>query len=277
MVGRERELEQLRAAFDQVVADRSCRLFTVVGEAGVGKSRLVREFHSGLKTTVAVGRCLPYGEGITYSPVVEVVKQLSVRPTDGRVAAAIGSLLGEAAEGSSAEEIAWAFRKTLEQAAAERPLVVVFDDIQWGEQTFLDLVEHVALLSSGAPILLLCMARPELIEHRPGWPAALELQPLPDEAVERLIPAVIDGTLRERIAKSAGGNPLFVEELVVMAAEAEGEVRVPPSLRALLAARLERMDRDERRVLECASVEGEVFHRGAVQALAASDARVTGG
>jgi class 3 adenylate cyclase len=275
MVGRERELGQLRAALDQVVGEGSCRLFTVVGEAGVGKSRLVREFLSGLEVTVAVGRCPPYGEGITYWPVVEVVKRLGVRSSDGTVAAAISSLLGERDEGASAEEIAWAFRKTLEQAAAVRPLVVVFDDIQWGEQTFLDLVEHVALLASGAPILLLCMARPELTERRPGWPVALGLEPLTEEAVERLIPAEIEGRLRERIARAAGGNPLFVEEMVAMAAETTGEVTVPATLRALLAARLEQLDPAERRVLECAAVEGELFHRAAVQALATGDAHVT--
>ena len=275
MVGRETELAQLRAAFEQAVADGSCQLFTVVGEAGVGKSRLVSEFLSGLEATVVVGRCLPYGKGITYWPVVEVVQRLDVRPSDRAAGAAIGSLLGEGEAGASAEEIAWAFRKTLEQAAAVAPLVVVFDDIQWGEQTFLDLVEHVALLSSGAPILLLCVARPELTERRTGWPVALSLEPLPEEAVRRLMPEAIDTGLRERIARAAAGNPLFVEEMVAMAVEAGGEMALPATLRALLAARLDQLDSGERRVLECAAVEGEVFHRGAVQALADGEGQVT--
>jgi class 3 adenylate cyclase len=275
MVGREAELAELRAAFAQAVADRTCRLSTVVGEAGVGKSRLVRELLLELETTVAVGRCLPYGEGITYWPVVEVLKQLDVRPADTSAAAAIASLLRESDVGVSAEEIAWAFRKTLEQAAAERPLVVVFDDIQWGEQTFLDLVEHVALLASGVPILLLCMARPELTERRSGWPVELKLEPLSAEAVERLLPETIEDELRDRIARAAGGNPLFVEEMVAMAAEAQTDVVVPATLRGLLAARLDQLDAAERRVLECAAVEGEVFHRGGVQALAAEDGQVT--
>ena len=120
---------------------------------------------------------MPYGEGITYWPVVEVLKQLDLAPDEPR-RSAIRSLLGETDAATSADEIAWAFRKTLEQASAERPLVVVFDDIQWGEETFLDLVEHVALLSSGASILLVCMARPELAERRPGWPVTLRLEPL---------------------------------------------------------------------------------------------------
>src|SRR5207245_2589351 len=145
--------------------------------------------------------CLPYGEGITYWPVVEVLRQLELLPPDKAAAAAIRSLLGETETVTSADEIAWAFRKTLEHAAAERPLIVVFDDIHWGEETFLDLVEHVALLSSGAAILLFCMARPELLERRPSWPGTIRLAPLGDEDVEELIPKRIAGQLREKIAR----------------------------------------------------------------------------
>ena len=157
----------LGEAWERVQAEQRCELVTVVGDAGVGKSRLAAEVLASIEATVVRGRCLPYGEGITYWPVVEVLKQLDVPPADEAAAAAIRSLLGETEAATSAEEIAWAFRKTLEQAAAERPLVVVFDDIQWGEETFLDLIEHVVLLSSGAAILLLCMARPELPSAAP--------------------------------------------------------------------------------------------------------------
>src|SRR5262249_6027584 len=122
-----------------------------------------------LQATVVRGRCLPYGEGITYWPVVEIVKQLKVRPSDSAAAAALRSLLGESEQGTSAEEIAWAFRKLLEERARELPLVCVFDDIHWGEAPFLDLVEHVADLSRDTPLLVLCMARPELLDKRPGW------------------------------------------------------------------------------------------------------------
>src|SRR3990172_6860130 len=107
----------------------------------------------------------------------------------------MGWLLGEREAAPSAEEIAWAFRKTLEHASSERPLVVVFDDIQWGEETFLDLIEHVALLSSGAAILLLCMARSELSERRPTWPVTLRLEPLGDEDGEEVIPQWLSGGL----------------------------------------------------------------------------------
>ena len=274
-VGRERELALVREAWERVRAEQRCELVTVVGDAGVGKSRLVAELLASIEATVVRGRCLPYGEGITYWPVVEVLKQLDVLPPDEAAAAAIRSLLGETEAATSAEEIAWAFRKTLEQAAAERPLVVVFDDIQWGEETFLDLIEHVALLSSGASILLLCMARPELIERRPAWPVTLRLEPLGDEDVDELIPERIAGELREKIARAAGGNPLFVEEMLAMAGEADGEVVVPPTLQALLAARLDQLEPAERSVLERGAIEGEIFHRGAVQALAPEETQVT--
>jgi class 3 adenylate cyclase len=186
-VGRDDELATLRQKWERAERDRRCELVTVIGDAGVGKSRLCAEFSASLAATVVLGRCPPYGEGITYWPVVDVLKQLDVPPPEGAAAVAIRSLLGEAHAATSAEEIAWAFRKTLEHAASARPLVVVVDDIQWGEQTFLDLIEHVALLSSGAPILLLCLARPELSEHRPSWPVTFRLEPLSDEAVDELL------------------------------------------------------------------------------------------
>jgi class 3 adenylate cyclase/tetratricopeptide (TPR) repeat protein len=274
-VGRERELALIGAAWERVLAGQRCELVTVIGDAGVGKSRLAAELLASLEATVVHGRCLPYGEGITYWPVVEVLKQLEVLPEEESVAVAIRSLLGESEAATSAEEIAWAFRKTLEQAAGERPLVVVFDDIQWGEQTFLDLIEHVALLSSGAAILLFCLARPELSERRQSWPVTLRLEPLGVEEVEQLIPERIAGLLREKIVRAAGGIPLFVQEIVAYAHEAEGEVVVPPTLQALLAARLDQLEPVERSVLERGAVEGEIFHRGAVQALLPEDYHIT--
>jgi predicted ATPase len=263
-VGRARELEWLREAWQQVCAEEQCELVTVVGDAGVGKSRLTAEFLAAIDAQVVSGRCLPYGEGITYWPVVEVIKRLDSLPADPLAAASIRSLLRETEEPTSAEEIAWAFRKLLEEQA---PLVCLFDDIQWGEEAFLDLVEHVALLSSGAPILLLCLARPDLVERRAEWPVALRLQPLPDADVDALIPERLPQALREKVARASGGNPLFVIEMVIMAAEAEGEVVVPETLRAVLAARLDQLEPAERFVLDRAAVEGEIFHRGAVRAL----------
>jgi class 3 adenylate cyclase/tetratricopeptide (TPR) repeat protein len=274
-VGRERELALVRDACERVQAEQRCELVTIIGDAGVGKSRLVAEALASVEATVVRGRCLPYGEGITYWPVVEVLKQLDVLPADEVAAAAIRSLLGESDAATSAEEIAWAFRKTLEHASAERPLVVVFDDIQWGEETFRDLIEHVTLLSSGASILLLCVARPELSELHPTWPVTLRLEPLGDTEVDELIAQRSPAELREKIARAAGGNPLFIEEMLAMAAEADGEVVVPPTMRALLAARLDQLETGERSVLERGAIEGEIFHRGAVQALAPEETQVT--
>jgi class 3 adenylate cyclase/tetratricopeptide (TPR) repeat protein len=267
-VGRVWELERLREAWQQVCAGRRCELVTVVGEAGVGKSRLAAEFLAAIDAQVVSGRCLPYGDGITYWPVVEVIKQLDSLPSDPAAAAAVRSLLRETEEPTSAEEIAWAFRKLLEQQA---PLVCLFDDIQWGEETFLDLIEHVALLSSGAPILLLCLARPDLVERRAEWPVALRLEPLPETDVDALIPELLVKEARDKIRRACGGNPLFVIEMVMLAAEAEGEVVVPQTLRAVLAARLDQLEPAERFVLERAAVEGEIFQHGAVRAL--SDGR----
>ena len=267
-VGRVEELETLRQAWQQVCDEQRCQLVTVVGDAGVGKSRLTAEFLSSVEAEWAGGRCLPYGEGITYSPVVEVMKELDALPSDPAAAASLRSLLGESDEATSADEVAWAFRKLLEEQA---PLVCLFDDVQWGEETFLDLVEHVALLSTGAPILLLCLARRELAERRLEWPVPLRLEPLPEAEVNELIPETLADDLRERIARASGGNPLFVTQMVAMAVENEGEVVVPATLRALLAARLDQLESVERSLLARGAIEGEVFHRGAVQAL--SDSR----
>jgi class 3 adenylate cyclase len=282
MVGRERQRRLLDEALANVVADRSCQLFTVLGMAGVGKSRLVAEFLAGLdEATIVSGRCLSYGEGISYFPVTEVAFQLGA---DAAEHPGLAPILGDSAATSSPDEIAWAFRKLLEARAGERPLVAVFDDLHWGEPTFLDLVEHVADFSRDAPILLLCMARPELLDRRETWGGGklnatnVLLEPLQpaeaDELLASLLPAALDAGLRERILVAADGNPLFVEEMVSMVAEldeADAEIAVPPTIQALLAARLDQLDLHERVVLERGSVEGLVFHRGVVEALAPAE------
>jgi tetratricopeptide (TPR) repeat protein len=267
-VGRAREVQQLVDAWDRARTGERCELVTVVGDPGVGKSRLVAEALDQIHARVARGRCLSYGEGITYWPVIEVVKQLHTRPDDEHAAAAISSLLGETETLAGTDEIAWAFRKLLE---ARAPLVVCFDDIQWGEETFLELVESTALLSAGAPILLICMARPELLDRRPGWPAVLRLQPLPAAEAGALVGEAVSEEVRERIVRASGGNPLFLTEMGALGEDAE----VPATLRALLAARLDQLDEPERRILERGAVEGELFHRGTVQALAPEETEVT--
>jgi class 3 adenylate cyclase/tetratricopeptide (TPR) repeat protein len=291
MVGRERERTLLNQAHERAVGDGACHLFTVLGAAGVGKSRIVAEFLQGIgnSATVVQGRCLPYGEGITFRPVLEVVRMLGEDP------ASVGL-----AEGTSpSDETAWAVRKLLEAHAQERPLVVVFDDVQWGEPTFLDLVEHVADLSRDAPILIVCLARPELLDGRPGWSGgkfnatSVLLEPLGDDDSAELIGnllerAELDPAVRARVVEAAEGNPLFVEEMLGMLIDdgllerqngnwvTRGDVTaiaVPPTIQALLSARLDRLDPPERAVVERASIEGKVFHRGAVSELAPSELR----
>ena len=267
LIGRRAELGQLNQAFERSVHEGRCHLFTLLGPAGVGKSRLVTEFLAGVDAAVLHGRCLDYGEGITFWPVISVLKQLGARAE---------ATLAQLVEGAStANELFWAVRTQLEEVAAERPLVVVFDDIQWGEETFLDLIDHVADLSRGAPILLLCVARPELLDQRPGWgggklnATTLLLEPLSPEECTDLIEAHggVEPETRTRILAAADGNPLFVEEMVALVHE-DGDVRVPATVHALLQARLDQLDVDERSVIERGAVEGQIFHRGAVAELA---------
>jgi class 3 adenylate cyclase/tetratricopeptide (TPR) repeat protein len=285
MIGRNRELQLLEQSFARVGDGRVCQLFTILGVAGVGKSRLVSEFLASLPADarVVTGRCLSYGDGIAYWPVVELVKQLVPARDElpEQVAVAVQALLGEGS--ATRDEIAFGVRRLLEAEAAERPLVVVLDDLHWGADVFLDLVEHVADWSRDAPILLLCMARPELLDLRRGWgggklnATTVLLEPLDvaetDALVEQLFgETAVDEELRAGIRRGADGNPFFVEEIVAMVRDAPGEpLEVPPTIQALLAARLDQLPQMERAALERGSIEGYVFHRGAVQALAPED------
>jgi class 3 adenylate cyclase len=267
MVGRERERMRLRSDFEDVVATNGCRLFTLIGPAGIGKSRLVADFleHVDGEATIARGRALSYGEGITYWPLVEMLVQLAVEPS--------------AAIRSSPAETQLATRALLEERSRERPLVLVIDDLHWAEEPMLDLVEHLVDWSRAAPILLLCVARPELLDVRAGWgggklnATSILLEPLPDHQARLLADGLLadvelDDETRGRILSTADGNPLFLEEMAALAREARGTVDVPPTIRALLQARLDTLNEDERLVIERGAVEGQVFHRGAVTALA---------
>jgi class 3 adenylate cyclase/tetratricopeptide (TPR) repeat protein len=300
LVGRRNQLQTLGEAFARVIAERSCGLVMMVGMAGVGKSRLTAEFLRGVDARVLTGRCLPYGRGITYWPVVAMVKQLldfrhgcpaaaDLMAHNAKVAAAIRVLLGEQSAVTSPVEIAWAVRKLFESSADLTPLVMVLDDLHWGEPALLDLVEHIADFSRSAAILIVCLARPELFEHRPGWDGAgrnaatMRLGPLePAETtalIEQLLPvgADMDARLRERVQSAAGGNPLFVEEMLALISESGSrEMVVPPTIQALLAARLDQLQAEERTVLECGSVEGESFHRGTIQVMAPQEPDVPG-
>jgi class 3 adenylate cyclase/tetratricopeptide (TPR) repeat protein len=283
IIGRERERRLLADAWERVAAERTPHLFTLLGAAGVGKSRLTDEFLASLDGAGVVrGHCLSYGDGITFWPVVEILVQLLGKEAATRLeelgvdtvaADRIASLLGRRSEVSSVDDLFWAVRKTLEAAAARTPLIVLLDDVHWGEEAFLDLVEHVADWTREAPILLLCLARPDLLERRPGWVSArpnatsVVLEPLSAEESERFVEGLLDERLRRRVLAAAEGNPLFLEEMVAMV-EQGGDVAVlPPTIHALLAARLDQLPAGERAVLERAAIEGQVFHWGALRAL----------
>jgi class 3 adenylate cyclase len=322
LVGRERELGRLEQAFRQAIDDRACQLFTVLGLAGVGKSRLVAEFLTSVESEARIlrGRCLSYGEGVTFWPVREIVhtaagideadgaeearskvRTLYGEAPDGEALAAIvNGALGLSAELVPHEDLFWAVRRLFEALAEERPLVVVVEDIHWAEPTMLELLEHVADWSRDAPLLLLCPARPELLESRPAWgggklnATTILLEPLGPGATERLIEQLPGGSglpprLVEKIANAADGNPLYLEELLAMLVDdgvlrpnADGtwvagadvdEVRVPPSISALLTARLDRLTAAERAVAQRASIVGRVFDRLAVTELSPDEAR----
>ena len=282
LIGRDVERGLLAGAWQRGCDERSCSLFTILGAAGVGKSRLAAEFLEGLDATIVSGRCLSYGDGITYWPVVEIVMRLlgGADPPNAALAALLGD--GEAA----APDISLAVRKLFEAKAAERPLVVAFDDLQWAEPTLLDLVEEAADWIRGAPILILCLARPELLDSRPTWgggklnATTVLLEPLTGDQTEELIEALIagtslDGDVRRRIREAADGNPLFVEQMLAMAADGvDGELTVPSTIQALLAARIDQLPPAERFALERGSIEGQIFHRGSVAALAPDDPEI---
>ena len=315
MIGRDRERLILDQAFERAVSDRACQLFTVLGGAGVGKSRLVHEFvrDARERATILRGRCLPYGDGITYWPVVEIVKQASGMgageapesaramldaafgggPDGPRMVERIAQLMGLSDVPAPAEETRWAIRRLIESLAATRPLVVVFDDVQWAQPTFLDLIEHIAEWSRDVPILLLVVSRQELLELRPSWgggklnATTILLEPLGATESQRLIANLagqvdLPAAIAERIAGAAEGNPLFVEELFAMLLD-EGALRrdddhlvatqdlatlkVPPTIAAIIAARLDRILGTDRAALERAAVVGKAFWRDAVAEL----------
>jgi class 3 adenylate cyclase/predicted ATPase len=268
-VGRTNELARLVEHFEQSVAKEKPTLVTVLGPAGIGKTRLAGELaaRTGEEATVLQGRCLPYGEGITFWPLQEILRSLPERP--------VGAPDPESAQ--STEEAFWSYRKLFEALAKERPLLLVLEDIHWAEPTLLDLVEHVVEWTADVPLFLVCLARPELLDGRPDWPGErLELEPLSEQEVNELVATLgadFDASIRERAMEASEGNPLFLEQLLAFAAE-DGR-GVPQTIQTLLAARLDRLDAEERALLERAAIVGKEFWRGALVALSPSDTEVS--
>ena len=308
LVGRDRHLTVLRQALEDTIDASACVLVTVLAPPGVGKSRLAAAFADAVReqTTVLIGQTPSYGDGVTFAPLVELLSQAAGQPGGDaeQVATALRARCADQPDGAAvgdrlaqvlgvgealASDASWAVRRLFEVMAAERPLVVVLEDVHWAEQPMLDLADAVIERVHG-PVLFLCLARPELLEQRPTWaagkPRALTttLPPLSPEDARRVAelllgpqapPPVVD-----RVCETAEGNPLYLEQLTAMLADqgllvdgrwvgsADADVEIPATLQALLAARLDRLEPTPRLVLERAAVEGRRFRVAALRALA---------
>jgi predicted ATPase/class 3 adenylate cyclase len=322
MVGRDQEQAMLLQTLERAIANNTCQLFTILGEAGIGKSRLSQEFVSLAqeRATAVVGHCLPYGNGITFLPLASAIRQaVNIREDDtaqdarGKLLAVLGDhehaqsiadhvlpVLSLSETAASLEQIFWAVRRLLETIAKDRPLIVVFDDLQWAETTLADLIEHVADWSRDVPLLIVCLARPELLDARPAWgggklnATTILLEPLNHEECRRLLAHLLDyqqvaEDTWDRIGEIAEGNPLFLEEILgmlldegklqrkdgrwLLAAENGFKAAVPPSVEALIAERLEYLPPDARALIQRAAIVGRTFYRGAIVTLSPAAAQ----
>jgi len=322
LIGRDRELQFMVNTFSRVVEDRQAHLFTLLGAAGIGKSRLIEEGLHRIRTafspSLRQGRCLPYGTGITYWPFIEILRddagisldddremaigQLhqrlaslplpadQLRAVERRLAVVLGLdaadvAIPEVAAARVNAELAWAIRRHIEALAADNPVVVVVDDMQWAEPAILELIQHVTQRSTAVPVLWLCVARPEFIEAQPQWGAGrsntslITLNPLNAAETSTLISRLLEvedipPALHQQLLERSEGNPLFCEEFLRMLID-EGqllhvgerwraetlatEIRVPESIQALLAARLDSLPDAQKQIIKAASIVGERF------------------
>jgi class 3 adenylate cyclase/tetratricopeptide (TPR) repeat protein len=333
LIGRESELRLLREAFQKASEERTAYLMTVFGQAGVGKSRLIRELVEIIgRERVLRGRCLPYGSGITYWPLQEILRsEAGINGDDTRddaarkiraavltalgpdseeaeaVARRVAVVLGTATVGEALPDIAsedlgrevrWAVRRYFERRASQLPLALIVDDIHWAEEPMLQMIEHLAEWSR-APLYILCLARPELRDKRPGWggglmnAGAIRLEPLNDDEARRLIAALLavedlPESVRDSVVSRAQGNPLYVEEILRMlidsghiterdgrwvAGQEVADVSVPSTLQGLLTARLDQLPAPIKRALQRAAVVGKVFYEDAITALGPLEGR----
>ena len=304
LVGRGEEIRRLEAAYARATREQVTMTVTVIGEAGLGKTRLVQEFAGGLdrEAHVFTGRCLSYGEGITFWPLREMVRQagsgdnsperikdlLAGEADATAVAEQLHRALGSGRQGrTAATEIFWAARRLLEALARDRPVVVVFEDLHWAEPTLLDLVESLALRPGRSPIVVIRIARPELLDQRPGWAAetdrsvSIQLGPLGEFPAEALLDSLSAGhsiapSTWARLIETAGGNPLYLEQLAVSLSEQSGsDIRpaLPPTLQALLSARLQRLGPGASSVLVRAAIVGKEFSEREIRELLPAEAR----
>jgi len=310
LVGRELEMPLLIGTFERAAQQRSVQLVTIVGEPGVGKSRLVAELFAYTDAKPGLfrwrqGRCVPYGERITFWALGEIVKaEAGILESDSAQVAAskleavvspeepdrqwllhrLAPLVGaEAASLAERQELFTAWRRFLESLGASRPSVLVFEDLHWADGALLDFLEHLAEWSHGVPLLVLCTARPEFYERRPGWGAGqrnahtINLSPLSDQETAELVSHLVATTvLREEVEREilerAGGNALYAEEFVRLlsdrgleqAGDGLGEAVLPESVQALIAARLDTLSPERKSLLQDAAVLGKVFWAGAL-------------
>ncbi len=313
LVGRELERALVVGTFERAATQRSCQLVTVVGEPGVGKSRLCTELFQYIEERPGLvrwrqGRCLPYGEGIAFWALGEIVKaECGILETDSPQEAAakleralpaddpdrpwlkarLAALVGAPAEPAAQEESFTAWRRFCESLAADGPAVLVFEDLHWADPALLAFLEHLADWAEGVPLLVLCTARPELQEQHATWAAGLRnantinLAPLTDEETGRLIGSLLERVVlppgtQELLLERAGGNPLYAEEFVRLLSD-RGElgeaVEVPDSVQALIAARLDTLDQERKSLLQDAAVLGKVFWAGAVAEMGGREPR----
>jgi class 3 adenylate cyclase len=305
LIGREHELGQLRAAYRQVTSNNQVGMVTVLGPPGIGKSRLVREFVEDVasgQVTVLTGRCSPYGRGITYKPLAEMLRawpggwdQQAAQMQSGggqarRAADCLSGIAGDSngtkAELAGINEISWAVRYLLAQLAKTEPVIMVWEDLHWAGSTLLDMIDGVVSWLSDVPVLLICVSRTdELRDSRPDWgvgkpsATALEINPLSYEQCAELVTEIAmheevyahqQDLICEQVARECEGNPLFAELMLDVVAETASSVKVPPPISAVLTARLDQLPHDERQLLEIASVIGRDFSWAALRAMLAA-------
>jgi len=311
LVGRELETSLMVGAFERAVQQRSCQLVTLVGEPGVGKSRLCMELARHVASQPSAyrwrqGRCLPYGEGIAFWALGEIVKaECGILESDsprvaeaklegalaeddsdrGWLKARLAPLVGLPAEPAAQDESFTAWRRVLESWAAARETVLVFEDLHWADDALLAFLEHLADWAESVPLLVLCTARPELYDRHRGWAGGLRnattinLPPLTDSETATLISSLLERAVlpvetHEALIDRAGGNPLYAEEFVRLLGDRGqfgGAVEVPDSVQALIAARLDTLPPDRKALLQDASVMGRVFWAGALAEMGERD------
>ena len=315
LVGREHELEALSGALARSKRERSPQLVTLVGEPGIGKSRLVYELRQTIETGGELtfwrqGRSLPYGDGVAFWALSEMIKaQAGILEGDDndavkdKLRGAVTALVEDQADaewilghmrplvgltavegsGASSERFA-AWRRFFESMAERNPMVMVFEDIHWANEELLDFIDHLVDWATGVPLLVVCTARPERMARRPGWgggksnATTISLSPMSDDDTARLLAAVLDRSVmsaeaQSRLLSRAGGNPLYAEQYARMYVEVggAGDLPLPESLQGLIAARLDALSKEEKTLLQEAAVVGKVFWLGAATTLTGID------